>query len=494
MDYRVEEVFATEGVPKYTFITPPNFANILVDLRSPRKPVVFEGASGTGKTSAIVTGLNKSGITNFTLLSSRVPNELTKIRDLITSGRLPSSTTVIDDFHRLTDPERKSVSDLIRAAADNPDSIGGKLIIAGINKAGEQLIAASEDLLKRIGIYRIQPAEPSEALKTLKTGCDLMNIEISNLEDIVNDSQGDYWTIQKMCQIACLNEEISISSKEIKTFTANLANIRNAIIDQLGTLYDQVLKDFVRGSRYRKTNRPYLILLQLFAQANKSSVSLTELSYLFPKQKIRLDVVKKTRLPKLLSSKNLKDKFYYDQSTTIFSVEDPGLSYYIRHLNWKKFAESAGFTDEEGDWNYEIGISFAGEQRDLAKEIAEKLETEDYTVFYDEKADLLGKNLESEFRQIYGADCKYVIAIISSDYLLKDWPAFERAVWGDKVKDSRVFPVFIDDVILKEVSTSICRVDFAAYRSLQKGNMQHADYAKHFDVMIERFHNVVENR
>jgi hypothetical protein len=43
----VEEVFVTEGVPQFTFVTPPNFNEILLDVRRLGKPVVIEGQSGT---------------------------------------------------------------------------------------------------------------------------------------------------------------------------------------------------------------------------------------------------------------------------------------------------------------------------------------------------------------------------------------------------------------------------------------------------------------
>ena len=31
----VEEVFVTEGIPQFTFVRPPNFNEILLDIRSP---------------------------------------------------------------------------------------------------------------------------------------------------------------------------------------------------------------------------------------------------------------------------------------------------------------------------------------------------------------------------------------------------------------------------------------------------------------------------
>ena len=53
LELNVEEVFVTEGVPAFTFVRPPNYNRILVDVRSAGKPVILEGQSGTGKTTTI---------------------------------------------------------------------------------------------------------------------------------------------------------------------------------------------------------------------------------------------------------------------------------------------------------------------------------------------------------------------------------------------------------------------------------------------------------
>lgn len=60
----VEDVFVTEGVPQETFVEPPNFGQILVDIRRTGKPVIIEGASGTGKTSTVKKVLERLGHAN----------------------------------------------------------------------------------------------------------------------------------------------------------------------------------------------------------------------------------------------------------------------------------------------------------------------------------------------------------------------------------------------------------------------------------------------
>jgi MoxR-like ATPase len=53
MNYPLEDVFRTEGVPEFTYVRPPNFNEILVDIRNTGKPVIIEGQSGTGKTTTV---------------------------------------------------------------------------------------------------------------------------------------------------------------------------------------------------------------------------------------------------------------------------------------------------------------------------------------------------------------------------------------------------------------------------------------------------------
>ena len=56
---KLEEVFVTEGVPEFTFVEPPNFNEILLDIRRHGKPVVIEGQSGTGKTTCVRSILSR---------------------------------------------------------------------------------------------------------------------------------------------------------------------------------------------------------------------------------------------------------------------------------------------------------------------------------------------------------------------------------------------------------------------------------------------------
>jgi Cdc6-like AAA superfamily ATPase len=84
MKLRLEEVFKTEGIPEYTFVAPPNYNEILVDLRSPRKPVVVEGQSGTGKTTTVkkILGMDAT-VARYSYLSARKPSDTETYRSFV---------------------------------------------------------------------------------------------------------------------------------------------------------------------------------------------------------------------------------------------------------------------------------------------------------------------------------------------------------------------------------------------------------------------------
>jgi ABC-type uncharacterized transport system fused permease/ATPase subunit len=77
----LEDIFVTEGVPEFTFVKPPNYTALLVDLRRKGKPVVIEGQSGTGKTTTAKKALAEIFPENTPrLLTPREPGDLPIIR------------------------------------------------------------------------------------------------------------------------------------------------------------------------------------------------------------------------------------------------------------------------------------------------------------------------------------------------------------------------------------------------------------------------------
>ncbi len=77
---------------------------------------------------------------------------------------------------------------------------------------------------------------------------------------------------------------------------------------------------------------------------------------------------------------------------------------------------------------YNVGLSFGGEQRDYVRRVAEDLQYRGLRVFYDETEEdhLWGKNLLDYLSELYLKRCRYCIIFASAEYAAKMWPNLER--------------------------------------------------------------------
>lgn len=88
----------------------------------------------------------------------------------------------------------------------------------------------------------------------------------------------------------------------------------------------------------------------------------------------------------------------------------------------------------EPKYEYDVALSFAGENRGIAEKIYNGLRRKKIKVFFDkiEEARLLGLDLDKEFRRIYGGKSRIVLVLISKFYPVKDWTRFEFEIIIDE--------------------------------------------------------------
>ena len=102
------------------------------------------------------------------------------------------------------------------------------------------------------------------------------------------------------------------------------------------------------------------------------------------------------------------------------------------------------------DTEFEIGLSFAGEDRAYVAEVAAALQRAGVRVFYDkyEKASLWGKDLYVHLSDVYRRASGYVVMFISEHYARKLWPNHERKSAQARAFEERreyILPARFDD-------------------------------------------------
>ena len=460
----ITDVFVTEGIPHFTYVEPPNYNEILIDVKKIGKPVVIEGQSGTGKTSTITKILSdiKDKI-EFTYYSARKRDDVVNILKLINEPR--GGNFVIDDFHRLPDSFKKTLSNYAKIAADEGvDSYYPKLVIIGINQTGSELLNLSPDIAKRCGIHKIKPGTEEEILEIISKGEGLLNIKFLRPKTIFSESKGDYWLTQLLCQAFCLKNKILETQDELKLITAKISDVRKSIIDRLENSYNLIVKDFCRGKRFRPSNDAYIKFLQTVSKFNDFPIDINEVcANAEDSFKIAINSIKDHRLNIHIKDKEiLNSNFYYSTETKLFNIEDPALQYYIKHIDWKKLNKECGFIKTNGTHIFDIAISFAGENRKLAEEIAYILRLLDYEVFYDElyEANYIGSSWTKEFERIFSNDSKFVVCILDEHHKRKIWPTFERECFAEKIQTNEIIPIFLDDTKFVGIPQDIIGIKF----------------------------------
>jgi hypothetical protein len=117
---------------------------------------------------------------------------------------------------------------------------------------------------------------------------------------------------------------------------------------------------------------------------------------------------------------------------------------------------------------YDVVVSFAGEQREYVEAFVDRLASRGVDVFYDrlEEAHLWGKNLIEHFQRVYRDLGRYCVMFVSEEYADKVWTRHERRSALERALRDRheyILPVRFDDVELEGLSNSIGYVSVDQY-------------------------------
>lgn len=116
-------------------------------------------------------------------------------------------------------------------------------------------------------------------------------------------------------------------------------------------------------------------------------------------------------------------------------------------------------------YEYDVALTFAGEDRTSAEFLANSIKEAGLRVFYDdfEKANLWGKDLFSTLYEVYSVKSLYCIMLISRFYVEKQWTVHERRSAQERVLSERdneyLLPVRLDDTSVPGLPKTIAYLD-----------------------------------
>jgi hypothetical protein len=449
----LEEVYRLSGIPTYTFVQPDRYDEIKVSVRTPGRCLVLEGPSGIGKTTTVTKVLGDLGISAQVLsLSARKQSDLEYIAELPNLGEL--GTVIVDDFHRLDDSVKARLSDFMKVLADT-ENASSKLILIGINKAGQQLVKFAHDLGLRVDVFKLETNPDEQIEKLIALGEAALNAKLPDTETIARRAQGSFQIAQLLCHKLCVLDHVTETASTQREITTSLNFAIEDVMTDLGRQFKEAAVTFARGSKIRREGRaPYLHILRWLSEADEWSIDLSEAVNIHPDMKRSVEqVIDKGYLEALLSDPEKHDilspYFHYEPSTTVLSVEDPKLIFYLKNVIWRVFTHQVGYRADYFKGRYDFALSFAGPDRDLAKTLHDLLSECEVASFYDENEQhrIIAQNIEDYLAPIYRSEARYVVVLQSPDYPKRIWTKFESDNFHERFGTGSVIPIRYTTVV-----------------------------------------------
>jgi hypothetical protein len=118
----------------------------------------------------------------------------------------------------------------------------------------------------------------------------------------------------------------------------------------------------------------------------------------------------------------------------------------------------------DGAFEYDVAVSFAGEDRTTAERFAELVKAAEFSVFYDfwNKADLWGRNLYPHLAEIYSKKARYCVLFISEAYARKAWTRHEMQAAQERAfreNEAYILPVRLDDTAIPGIGETVAYLD-----------------------------------
>jgi hypothetical protein len=139
----------------------------------------------------------------------------------------------------------------------------------------------------------------------------------------------------------------------------------------------------------------------------------------------------------------------------------------LQEITLRQPAATDGHTNEARDISgheYDVCLSFAGEDRPYVEMVARGLKDKEVRVFYDhdEAAELWGKDLAEHFDWVYRKASRYCVMFISSSYAAKVWTRHERrSALARAITESYeyILPARFDETDLPGLQPTIAYID-----------------------------------
>lgn len=468
MRYELGEVFNEAGLPEVTYVAPSIGQQLKGSLVTKGKHVTLVGPSGSGKSTVATRTLASLGFADDDILRLNGRNyaQASTITEIFGQifGVAPTMEEIepwlkvykivfVDDVHHLSTSARTELASRLKIWHE----MGIRFFLVGIAKTSEAILGQDPELAIRNDAWHLDRQTNEFMLELLAKGEQALNIEFSDdaRKTATAAAQGSPSIFQAICRIACVEADVFATAAEKVSIDVDLPLIRSSVVRQYDGRYLTKIVSLARGRRQaRSVHDTYYSIVEQIARNGKQQISQDELYHKIVgsadarnKGRARNSFYRAMKaLPVVIDENNLTDVLIFENGT--LSIDDPVFRFYLDHLDFSRVRSQVNV--RRLGYEYDVAVSFAGEDRPVVSQLVEKLLERGLEVFYDfdAQAMLWGKDLRKELARVYGQDAQYMVVCLSEAYPEKDWPSFEFEIGknaGRKRTEDYLLPLVVGE-------------------------------------------------
>jgi 3',5'-cyclic AMP phosphodiesterase CpdA len=348
----IDEIFQLNGAPSLTFIEPPRFDELKHHLRTMGAGLIVEGPSRVGKSTAVKKAMEALRIPEASQLwwDGRTPPSLDVLKEKLQALQEAKENAwlFIDDFHYITEePYFRAIAFGIKGLADQGPRSHGKVILIGINPLAGSLVHAMPDLAGRYRIHRLDVdrdwKRSTKIAELVIRGEQAANLRFKRRDELVIEANGSFYLAQFLCNKAALASGVMERAATTVEIPLGPADVIASIQEELAAQFRGPLLEFAAFDAAPPPRGAGLSLLWLLSRSPEGFIAVKEARLRFPMLQDAFDWFLESNLSRCFKEHpSLQGLLYYNRSTATLTMEDPQLKFYLRKLDWEKFAEASG--------------------------------------------------------------------------------------------------------------------------------------------------------
>jgi predicted MPP superfamily phosphohydrolase len=373
--HSINEIFRIDGPPAFTFVEPPQFAEIRLALRTMGTGLIVEGPSKAGKSTAIRKVMDDLAVPLGDQIwwhGHRMPPlaEFGRMLDRLL-GATHDTWLFIEDVHRIANARyRRELGSAMKVLADQSVR-HAKITLIGNNPGGHSLLQWMPDLVGRLRVIRVDVAHDrgsnSRIAELIGSGEAAANIRFRRRDEFVEAAAGSFFLAQYLCNVAALQSRVFEAQASVVKIGIGPDDVIAVLHDELAVHFRVPVLAFARFDAALATPGAGLCLLWMLAHSSDGFAAIRDARLRWPALGPAFDALPANLGRCFQDHPELDGLLHHDRVAERLVMEDLALRLYLRGLRWEDFVKASGhgrvrFHPSDGpDWPASVaGASAAG--------------------------------------------------------------------------------------------------------------------------------------